>query len=71
MPLTELIRQLDSPPPNSVIAAANSLTYRDFLTVCLIVDHPSLFGDNWIYIHDPEVKVGDANRYASSAKRSA
>ena len=38
--------------------AAGQLKYRDFLTVCLIVDQAELFADNWIYIHEPEVKVG-------------
>jgi hypothetical protein len=40
------------------LAAANQLSYRDFLTVCLIVRRESLFEDNWIYIHEPNVKVG-------------
>ena len=38
--------------------AAENLGYRDFLTVALIIDNDSIFPDNWIYIHDPEVKVG-------------
>jgi hypothetical protein len=38
--------------------AAAKLKFRDFLTVCLIVDKPELFPDNWIYVHYPEVKVG-------------
>jgi protoporphyrinogen oxidase len=38
--------------------AANSLNYRDFLTVVLIYNDPSIFLDNWIYIHEPSVKVG-------------
>ncbi len=38
--------------------AAESLKYRDFLTVVLIVDRPETFPDTWIYIHEPEVKVG-------------
>ncbi|MBO0748254.1 MAG: FAD-dependent oxidoreductase, partial [Acidimicrobiaceae bacterium] len=37
---------------------ADGLAYRDFLTVALIVDAPDLFPDNWIYIHDPGVRVG-------------
>jgi protoporphyrinogen oxidase len=41
-----------------VRAAADSLNYRDFVTVALIVDKEDLFPDNWIYIHDPRVKVG-------------
>jgi hypothetical protein len=41
-----------------VIEAADSLRYRDFLTVALIIDREDLFPDNWIYIHSDEVKVG-------------
>src|SRR5207253_9472029 len=37
--------------------AAASLKYRDFLTVMLILKDRHMFDDNWIYIHDPSVKV--------------
>jgi protoporphyrinogen oxidase len=58
MPLSELIAKLDPPAPPEVLAAAAGLSYRDFISVVLIVDHPDLFPDNWIYIHSPGVKVG-------------
>jgi protoporphyrinogen oxidase len=58
MPITDFIKKLDPPAPNEVIEAANQLTYRNFLTVCLIIDQEQLFDDNWIYLHDPNVKVG-------------
>ncbi|MFQ5904855.1 MAG: hypothetical protein ACE5JO_14325, partial [Candidatus Binatia bacterium] len=58
MPLTEFIKKLDPPPKQEVLQAAGKITYRDFLTVCLMVNKPDLFPDNWIYIHDPDVKVG-------------
>ena len=58
MPLRELIHKLSPPPPEAVIAAAARLNYRDFLTVALIIDAPTLFPDNWIYVHDPRVKLG-------------
>ncbi len=58
MPLAELVRKLDPPPPPHVLSAAGGLSYRDFLTVVLIVRQPDLFPDNWIYIHSPEVRVG-------------
>jgi protoporphyrinogen oxidase len=58
MPVTEFIMKLDPPPPSTVLAAAKRLRYRDFLTVCLIVNRPDVFPDNWLYIHDPEVRVG-------------
>ncbi len=58
MPLAELVLKLDPPAPAPVAAAARRLRYRDFLTVCLIVRRPHVFPDNWIYIHDPEVRMG-------------
>lgn len=58
MPITEFIKKLEPPPPPDVLQAADKLRYRDFLTVCLIVNQAELFSDNWIYVHDPEVKVG-------------
>ncbi len=58
MPLRELVQKLDPPAPESVRAAAARLSYRDFLTVALIIDTPTLFPDNWIYVHDSRVKLG-------------
>ena len=58
MPLRELIAKLDPPPPAAIVAAANRLNYRDFITVALVIDAPDLFPDNWIYVHDPQVKLG-------------
>ena len=58
MPVTEFVNKLAPPPPPEVLQAAEKLAYRDFLTVCLIVNKPHLFPDNWIYVHDPDVKVG-------------
>jgi protoporphyrinogen oxidase len=58
MPITEFIKKLDPAPPAEVLRAAEKLKYRDFLTVCLIVNKAELFPDNWIYVHDPDVKLG-------------
>ncbi|REK08479.1 MAG: FAD-dependent oxidoreductase [Acidobacteria bacterium] len=58
MPVPGLLRALDPPPPDEVLAAAAKLRFRDFLTVVVVVDREHLFPDNWIYIHAPEVRVG-------------
>jgi protoporphyrinogen oxidase len=58
LPIRELIQKLEPAPPASVLAAAGRLSYRDFITVAVIVNKADLFPDNWIYIHDPRVKVG-------------
>ena len=58
MPIKELIQKFEPPVPHNVLAAAEALNYRDFLTVALVVNKQETFPDNWIYIHDPDVKVG-------------
>ena len=63
MPVSVLVQRLSPPPPPQVLEAALRLMYRDFLTVCLIVDTAVLFPDNWIYVHSPEVKVGRVQNF--------
>ncbi len=63
MPISELVIKLDPPPPPEVLAAAAGLTYRDFMSVVLIVKQPNLFPDNWIYIHEPGVQVGRVQNF--------
>jgi protoporphyrinogen oxidase len=58
MPIRSLVRALQPAPPEVVLRAAESLRYRDFLTVVLIVNRKHVIPDNWIYVHDPSVKVG-------------
>lgn len=58
MPITALVNRMEPKPPEHVLEAARGLKYRDFLIVSLIIDHPDLFPDNWLYIHSPEFKVG-------------
>ena len=58
MPIRELIQKIEPRPPDKVLNAANMLKYRDFLTVSLIINRKDVFPDNWIYIHDPRVKLG-------------
>jgi len=62
-PLRELIHSLDPPAPPDVMAAANRLRYRDYLTVVLIVKREAVFPDNWIYVHSPEVRMGRIQNY--------
>lgn len=58
MPIRELINCLEPAPPAEVLKAADDLSYRDFLTVGLVLKSSDPFPDNWIYIHSPDVKVG-------------
>jgi protoporphyrinogen oxidase len=65
MPIRHLINALDCPVPKEVREISDGLMYRDFITVGLLVnklavteDDGSPLKDNWIYIQEPDVKVG-------------
>jgi protoporphyrinogen oxidase len=62
-PVRELVGKL-KPAPLSLLHG-RALKYRDFLTVALMVNKAELFPDNWIYIHDPAVKVGRVQNFRS------
>ncbi len=63
MPIRDLIERLDPEPPEWLQQAVYNFRYRDFLTVVLIAKGQNLFPDNWIYVHDPNVKVGRIQNY--------
>jgi protoporphyrinogen oxidase len=63
MPLPELVRALDPSAPPEILAHARELTYRDFITVALMIPRTDVFPDNWIYVHQPEVLVGRIQNY--------
>ncbi len=64
-PIRELINSIKPKPSKDVVEAATSLSYRDFLIVGLITKDRKIFDDNWIYIHDPTVKVGRIQNFKS------
>ena len=64
-PMRELVRGLSPAVSARAREAADSLKYRDFLTVMLILRARDVFSDNWIYIHDPKVKVGRIQNFRS------
>jgi len=65
MPISTLIQIMDPPPPEPVLRAAGGLGYRDFLTIALVVPEAEGFPDNWIYVHDPDVKLGRIQNFGS------
>ncbi len=68
MPVQQLVRSLSAGPPDAVRRISEGLVYRDFITVGLLLDElkvkeqtghgPGLIRDNWIYIQEPDVRVG-------------
>ena len=63
LPLQETVRAFDPPLGSEVRAAADGLGYRDFLTVALVIEGENPFPDNWLYSHDPSVKLGRIQNY--------
>jgi protoporphyrinogen oxidase len=62
-PITELVDSIQPRPASH--NHAHALRYRDFVTVALIADTDVTFPDNWVYIHDPSVKVGRVQNFLS------
>jgi protoporphyrinogen oxidase len=65
IPLAQLPAILTPRLSAEAAAAATSLRYRDFLTVALVMREGNRFDDNWIYVHDPDVRVGRIQNYKS------
>src|SRR6201987_6112894 len=65
LPLRTTVGIASPDAPGEVRDAARGLRYRDFLTVALVIDGEDLFPDNWIYIHDPRVRVGRIQNFRS------
>jgi len=65
MPFPQLILAMDPPADEATRRAALDLQFRDFLTVALVVPASAGFEDNWIYIHEPDVKVGRIQNFGS------
>ncbi len=62
-PMRDLMNAIE-PKPLSLFNA-RALKYRDFLTVVLIGRPQEELPDNWVYIHDPSVKVGRVQNFRS------
>jgi protoporphyrinogen oxidase len=57
LPLPAVAAMARPAPPAQVTQAAGGLRHRDFLTVALVLEGPDPFPDNWLYIHEPDVRV--------------
>ena len=73
MPIKELVGALDGEIPANVREVAEGLLYRDFVTVGLLLadlklkektpEGQRLLRDNWIYVQEPDVRVGRLQIY--------
>lgn len=65
IPISLLVQQITSPPPQQVITAAKSLKFRNTILVYLFVEGSNLFPDNWLYINEPSVQLGRVTNFAN------
>lgn len=56
IPIDEMVKLLN--PPKEVLNAIDNLKFRSFIMVNLIFDSLVDLKDTWIYVHEPDVKLG-------------
>ena len=66
-PLLEFIDCFNEDIPKEVSEAANSLSYRNHISVHITIDK-KLFEDNWIYIHSPNLKMARIADFTNFSK---
>ena len=52
IPLKELIMKMNPKPEAEIVKAAESLKFRAFVAVALVLNKEKIFPDTWIYTHD-------------------
>ena len=58
IPLTFLVQSMDPPAPPEVIEAARQLTFRNIITVNLMLRRRQVTHDTWLYVHDRNILFG-------------
>ncbi len=66
-PFTKIAENLNPKPPLEVLESCKRLKYRHHIGVKLIITG-KIFLDNWIYIHDPSVKMARVSNYLNFSK---
>jgi len=58
IPFTVLVKIMEPAAPPDVIDAADSLTFRDIITVNLMIKKRQVTHDTWLYVHDRNILFG-------------
>jgi protoporphyrinogen oxidase len=58
IPVTQLVRKLDPPPPRPVLDAAARLRFRDLVVVAVMLDKDRATDQTWIYIPEKDIPFG-------------
>ena len=68
IPLNEVVKLFDPPPPAEVLQAARSLRFRAQVYLFLTVDRERIAHDNWIYFPDKEIPFGRISEMKNFSK---
>jgi len=68
IPITHFFDILNPKISSQTSKSVSSLYYREHITVNLIIHKTGLFPDQWIYIHDPDVKMARLANYNNFSK---
>jgi protoporphyrinogen oxidase len=71
IPITSFFGMLSPQTSEQLDIAVSSLFYREHITVNLTIHQSGLFPDQWIYIHDPDVKMARLANYNNFSKAMA
>lgn len=67
MPITMLLSGLEN-VPQEIKSAADKLGFRNTILVYLLIEGDSHFPDQWIYIHDADLRVGRITNFNNWSK---
>jgi protoporphyrinogen oxidase len=63
IPLPVFTKLLQPQPNEAIMKAAEQLLFRHYMVVNVIVNIKDVFPDQWIYVHDPSVKLARIQNY--------
>lgn len=63
IPIGELIAKLSPSAPGVVLRAAQAVSYRDLVTVNVVIDRAETFPDQWIDVFDESVRVARISNF--------
>ena len=66
-PFTKIIEIINPKVPEEIIQASQKLKYRNHICVNLEIQG-SMFKDNWLYVHDPNLHMARVSNYKNFSK---
>ena len=63
IPITHFFKLLNPQPKKRISIANSNLYYREHITVNLVISQTGIFPDQWMYIHEPSVKMARIANY--------